>query len=161
MHVFGGVLIPEERITNEHWALHLPTLTWSPLTLSPPPDYDVIDNSTSYSNLTGVADDSGVVVATSNENTVKLPLGVRSHTAHVVSTVMIVLFGMSDLQPDFFSFVQEYNLGVSPFHTTKLICPHSIPLFMPIEIIYSDLSSFHSRIGGVVCSSSERSGAPR
>ncbi|CAI8041271.1 Attractin [Geodia barretti] len=109
MHVFGGVLIPEERITNEHWVLHLPTLTWSPLTLSPDPNDDVIDNSTSY-NLTGVDDDNSVVVTTANHNTVKLPLRVRSHTAHMVSTVMIVLFGMSDLQHKFFSFVQEYDL---------------------------------------------------
>ena len=143
MHVFGGVLIPEERITNEHWVLHLPTLTWSPLTLSPDPNDDVIDNSTSY-NLTGVDDDNSVVVTTANHNTVKLPLRVRSHTAHMVSTVMIVLFGMSDLQHEFFSFVQEYDLGMSPFHTT---------------LVFTDLSSFHSRVGGVVGPGSERNEA--
>ena len=144
--MFGGVLIPEERITNEHWVLHLPTLTWSPLTLSPDPNDDDVDNSTSYSNLTGSDDDNSVVVTTANQNTVKPPLRVRSHTAHVVSTVMIVLLGMSDLQHEFFSFVQEYDLGMSPFHTT---------------LVFTDLSSFHSRVGGVVGPGSERNEARR
>ena len=130
MHVFGGVLIPEERITNEHWVLHLPTLTWSPLTISPDnDDYDVIDNSTSNRNLTGVDVDSGVVVTTTNGKAVELPLRVRSHTAHVVSTVMVVLFGMTDLQTQLIYFVQEYNFGRSLFCTTPCLvtCPYSIP----------------------------------
>ena len=29
MYVFGGALLPSEEVTNELWALHLPSLTWT------------------------------------------------------------------------------------------------------------------------------------
>ena len=137
MHVFGGVLIPEERITNEHWALHLPTLTWSPLTLSTTDrDDDIINNSTSY-NLTGVdvGNHGDVTVTTTGEDSVELPLRVRSHTAHVVATTMIAIFGMSNLQRPFIFFVQEYDLGRFPFHSSpvEISVPESGEWSVPVQ----------------------------
>ena len=121
MHVFGGVLIPEEQITSAHWALHLPTLTWLPLTLVSNGNNDVIANSTS-DNFTAVDvgnhGDVTVTMADDDVDVVQLPLPVRSHTAHMVATTMVVLFGMSDLQHALIYFVQEYDLGMSTFHTT-------------------------------------------
>ena len=112
MHVFGGVLIPEERITNEHWALHLPTLTWSPLTLHAD-DYDndddvVIepDNSTDID-----IDTADVAMEITNEKTTSGPIRVRGHTAHVIGSTMVVLFGMTDTQRGFIDYIQEYDFG--------------------------------------------------
>ena len=109
MHVFGGVLIPEERITNEHWALHLPTLTWSPLTLDTNND-DITANSTLYNSTDGNSD-AIVTMMTTNRSTVGVPLRVRSHTAHVVATTMVVIFGMTDADHSFVDFVQEFDFS--------------------------------------------------
>ena len=40
-----------------------------------------------------------------------LPLPVRSHTAHVVGSKMIVLFGVSSSAETLISYVQEYDFG--------------------------------------------------
>lgn len=138
MHIFGGVLIPGEKITNEHWALHIPTLTWSPLTLDDDND-DVMANSTMTSNNTTNVDfNTGVAMTMSNQ--VTLPIRVRSHTAHMVGTVMVVLFGVSDTQHSFLSFVQEYDM--SKF----LITSGSVP--------FQYQSMFYSRVRRVVGSKS-------
>ena len=110
MHIFGGVLIPEERITNEHWTLHLPTLTWSPLTLHTYNDDDDVviepDNSTDID--VNAAD---VAMEITNEKTTRVPIRVRGHTAHVIGSTMVVLFGMTDYQHEFIDYVQEYDFG--------------------------------------------------
>lgn len=107
MYIFGGVLIPDERITDEHWAFHLPTLTWSPLTLH-------TDNDITYSpnnSTTTVGADVDVAIETTNEDTPTVPIQVRGHTAHVFGSTMVVLFGMTDLENNFINFVQEYDFS--------------------------------------------------
>ena len=110
MHIFGGVLIPEERITNEHWALHLPSLTWSPLTLHTD---DVITNLSD--NSTTVDADADVTMETTNQSTTTVPIRVRDHTAHVVGSMMVVLFGMTDSEHKFIYYVQEYDFRKSMY----------------------------------------------
>ena len=107
MHVFGGVLIPEERITDEHWALHLPTLTWSPLTLHTDNDITYLSNNSTMT----VGPDVNVAIVTTDEDTPTVPIRVRGHTAHVFGSTMAVLFGMTDLERLFIDFVQEYDFS--------------------------------------------------
>ena len=107
MHIFGGVLIPRERTTNEHWALHLPTLTWSPLTLHT--DDIIVANSSDNSTDA----DADVAMETPNGNAVSVPLPVRSHTSHVVGSTMVVLMGMTDSSQTLLNYVQEYDFGTS------------------------------------------------
>ena len=122
MHIFGGVLIPEERITNEHWALHLPTLTWSPLTLNTHDDDDdnyVItepDNSTDI-DLNAVDVSMEII----NANSASGPIRARGHTAHVIGSTMVVLFGMTDSQHTFIYYVQEYDFGKCNAVCTELL----------------------------------------
>lgn len=146
MHIFGGVLVPEERITNEHWTLHLPTLTWSPLTL------DTNDDISTNSSLFNSSDDDdasdNVSMETTNQNAAGLPLHVRSHTAHVVGMTMVVIFGQTKTDQSFIDFVQEYNFGEC-----------SIPFQCDYEV--RELSLFHSSHGGVVSPQSEWSKTQR
>ena len=107
MHIFGGVLIPDERITDEHWTLHLPTLTWSPLTLHTDND---ITYSSNNSTMT-VGPDVNVAIETTDEDTPTVPIRVRGHTAHVFGSTMAVLFGMTDMERPFINFVQEYDFS--------------------------------------------------
>lgn len=107
MHIFGGVLIPEERITNEHWVFHLPTLTWSPLTV----DSDDDVNYSPYNSTMTVGTDANVAIETTDEDTPTVPIRVRGHTAHVFGSTMVVLFGMTDLEEHFINFVQEYDFS--------------------------------------------------
>ena len=40
-----------------------------------------------------------------------LPMPVRSHTTHIVGSKMVVLFGYSNREDVFISYVQEYDIG--------------------------------------------------
>lgn len=118
MHIFGGVLIPDERITDEHWALHLPTLTWSPLTLHTDND---ITYSSNNSTMT-VGPDVNVAIETTDEDTPTVPIRVRGHTAHVFGSTMAVLFGMTDLERPFIDFVQEYDFSEALQLSVQNLC---------------------------------------
>lgn len=107
MYIFGGVLIPGERITNEHWALHLPSLTWSPLTVHSDDDITY----SSHNSTTTVGVDANVAIETTDEDTPTVPFRVRGHTAHVFGSKMVVLFGMTDAETSFINFVQEYDFS--------------------------------------------------
>ena len=127
MHIFGGVIIPEERITNEHWALHLPTLTWSPLTLNTHDDDDdnyVItepDNSTDI-DLNAVDVSMEII----NANSASGPIRARGHTAHVIGSTMVVLFGMTDSQHTFIYYVQEYDFGKCNAVLSRVCCGNAV-----------------------------------
>lgn len=105
MYVFGGAKWPSEEIVNELWALDLYTLLWTPL-FSPSPLSTEPDNTTMHGN----SDTLSVVSFQQNEEDL-LPLPVRSHTAHVVGSKMVVLFGLSSGAETCISYVQEYDFG--------------------------------------------------
>ena len=73
---------------SELWRLNLTTFQWTPLF------------NTSEDN-------------SSAESAVALPAPVREHTAHVVGSKMVVLFGMSPGETLFPSYIQEYDFGES------------------------------------------------
>ncbi len=105
MYVFGGAKLLSEEIVNELWALDLQTQVWTPL-------FDHQPLNTEHNNATlmevgGVS--SSVSIEPSGENF--LPLPVRSHTAHVVDSRMIVLFGVSSGAETLISYVQEYDFS--------------------------------------------------
>ena len=115
MYVFGGSKFPLEEITNELWSLNLLTLTWT--YHGPFPNPDVGSGSvtnTSAGNITGVGVAGGDDVVSVEEGASGrscLPIPVRSHTAHVVGTKMVVIFGLSSGEENAVSFVQEYDFG--------------------------------------------------
>ena len=80
MYVFGGTKLATEKLTNELWALDLATTTWA---------------------LIGTK-------STNNSSDAFLPIAVRSHTAHVVGTKMVVLFGLTYVEN---SYVQEFDFS--------------------------------------------------
>ena len=82
MFVFGGSLFPSEDFTNELWELDLVLWEWLPL-----------------------------FNRTTPTSVISLPVPVRDHTAHVVGSKMVVLYGLSSLSTAFFSLVQEYDLS--------------------------------------------------
>lgn len=82
MYVFGGSLYPSETISSELWRLNLTTFQWTPL----------------------FADSA-------NSSLTALPLAVRGHTAHVLGSKMIILFGISPGEGVFPAYVQEYDIG--------------------------------------------------
>lgn len=87
MYVFGGALYPSEAMVSELWLLNLTTSQWTPLF------NDTMDNVT--------------------EPLPSLPVAVRGHTAHVVGSKMVVLFGISPGEEIFPAYVQEYDFGES------------------------------------------------
>ena len=105
MYVFGGAKWPSEEIVNELWALDLQTRVWTPLFNHDP--YDTEHDNTTLLEVGGAP--SSVSIEPSEENF--LPLPVRSHTAHVVGSKMIVLFGLSSGAETLISYVQEYDFG--------------------------------------------------
>ena len=103
MYVYGGAKWPTEEIVNELWALDLLTQVWTPhFNIS---SFYVDDNATTLMNELHVSE----VQFHSERNL--LPLPVRSHTAHVVGSKMIILFGLSSGSETFVSYIQEYNFG--------------------------------------------------
>ena len=82
MYVFGGSLYPSETITSELWRLNLTTFQWTLLFADP-----------------------------ANSSLTALPLAVRGHTAHVVGSKMVILFGISPGEEEFPAYVQEYDIG--------------------------------------------------
>lgn len=88
MYVFGGSLYPSEVISSELWVLDLTSLQWTPLFNESTPDLD----------------NSSVPV-------LQLPVPVRGHTAHVMGSKMLLLFGLSSGGEEFPAYVQEYEFG--------------------------------------------------
>lgn len=105
MFVFGGAKLPSEEIVSELWALDLQTQVWTPLFNHQPLSTEH-DNAT----LMEVGDVPPSVSIEPSEQSF-LPLPVRSHTAHVVGSKMIVLFGVSSGAETLISYVQEYDFG--------------------------------------------------
>ena len=108
MYVFGGAKWPSEEIVNELWALNFNTQLWTSLSYFHPlslehdsilteGDVDIIQNVSKMSFQP-------------NTKT-RLPLPVRSHTAHVTGSKMIILFGLSSGTETLISYVQEYDFG--------------------------------------------------
>ena len=113
MYVFGGAKLPSEEIVNELWALDLQTQVWTPL-------FHHHALSTEHDNVTlmEIGDvPSSISIESSEENL--LPLSVRSHTAHVVGSKMIVLFGVSSGAETLISYVQEYDFSESFMFCTR------------------------------------------
>ena len=112
MYVFGGSKLPQETITNELWAFNLTNRTWT--NLSEDREGEIPMNNSSNSTGTVVDMGSGPLVAMGTTNQMDyLPLAVRGHTAHVVGSKMVVLFGQAKSEQRLVAFVQEYNLGES------------------------------------------------
>ena len=105
MYVFGGAKLPSEEIVSELWALDLQTRAWTPLFSHQPLSSEHVN-----ATLVEVGDvPSSVSIEPSEESF--LPLPVRSHTAHVVDSKMIVLFGVSSGAETLISYVQEYDFS--------------------------------------------------
>lgn len=105
MYVYGGAKWPSEEIVSELWALDLHTLLWTPL-------FTLHSKITEHDNST--LPESIDILSILSFQPLKeyfLPLPVRSHTAHVVGSKMIVLFGLSSGTEVLISYVQEYNFG--------------------------------------------------
>ena len=129
MYVFGGSLLPSEEITNELWALDLPTLTWTSLAPPTPATPTTLPNNTLNVTATNISSEGGeagslvmveVVNEGANEGGLLLPVPVRSHTAHVVGDRMVVVFGLSsEGSNSMLDFVQEYDFG------TCHVCSHA------------------------------------
>ena len=106
MYVFGGAKWPSEEIVNELWALNFSTQLWTSLSNFHPLTMEH-DNSTL---IDGDVDIISMMSFQPNKKT-RLPLPVRSHTAHVVGSKMIILFGLSSGTETFISYIQEYDFG--------------------------------------------------
>ena len=107
MYVFGGAKYPSEEIVDELWALDLHSRVWTPIfnrhpVITEPDNTSMLDSGNILSMVAFQSNKEGL-----------LPLPVRSHTAHVVGSVMIVLFGLSSRTKTSISYVQEYNYGES------------------------------------------------
>ena len=103
MYVYGGAKLPSEEVVDELWALDLVTHEWTPhFNMS---EVHVVGN------ITTLMDELGVSTEVSQPRSSLLPIPVRSHTAHVVDSKMVVLFGLSSGTEIFVSYVQEYNFG--------------------------------------------------
>lgn len=90
MYVLGGSLYPSETILSEFWMLDLTSFKWTPLfNVSANPD---------------------------NSSAPTLPIPVRGHTAHVVGSKMVVLFGISSGDELLPAYVQEYDFSESRSH---------------------------------------------
>lgn len=115
MYIFGGAKLFSEEIVNELWALDLQTQVWTPL-------FDHQPLNTEHDNATLMevgAVTSSVSIESSGESI--LPLPVRSHTAHVVDSRMIVLFGVSSGAETLISYVQEYDFSKLCYCTWALV----------------------------------------
>ena len=112
MYVFGGAKIPSEEITNELWALDLDSFIWTPLFDDSTPSLPS-NTSDDNSTISGNPGDRVVAMEIANQETgeMLLPLPVRSHSAHLVGSKMVVLFGLSSSEDSFISYVQEYDFG--------------------------------------------------
>ena len=88
MFVFGGTLYPSEVFSSELWMLNFTTSEWTPLFTKP-------------------------VNSTESEDYSLPPVAVRGHTAHVIGSKMVVLFGLSPGEHTFLSYVQEYDFSKS------------------------------------------------
>jgi len=109
LYVFGGAKTPQEEITDELWALDLRTLTWVCLFNGTDMD-DLSNNMTSLNQEGGGGTSISMVTRASQDgDDGYLPMPVRSHTAHVVGSRMVVLFGYSSREDIFISYVQEYD----------------------------------------------------
>ena len=115
--MFGGAKTPQEEITNELWSFDLRNFVWKCLFAT-----DTASNDTNIGNssnaTTSLVQDGGstsVSMATGRAGRSVgddyLPVPVRSHTAHIVGSKMVVLFGYSNREDVFISYVQEYDIG--------------------------------------------------
>ena len=102
MYIFGGAKWPSEEVVNELWALDLQTQEWTPLFSD-----RALDTEQENSTLLDIGDVSSTISVEPREDL--LPLPVRSHTAHVVGSKMVVLFGLSSGAETLISYVQEYD----------------------------------------------------
>ena len=110
MYIFGGAKLFSEEIVNELWALDLQTQVWTPLF-----DHQPLNTELVNATLMEVgAVTSSISIESSGENV--LPLAVRSHTAHVVGSKMIVLFGVSSGEETLISYIQEYDFSKLHIH---------------------------------------------
>ena len=107
MYVFGGAKIPAEEITSELWVLDLVSLEWTDL--SPVSNTTADNSSDSNATIPGVV--SMETLQVSPQEGDYLPLPVRSHTAHVIGSTMVVLFGLTSDRLNLVGFVQEYDFG--------------------------------------------------
>lgn len=113
MYVFGGAKLPSEEIVNELWALDLQTQVWTPLFY-----HHTLSTEHDNATLMEIGDvPSSISIESGEENL--LPLPVRSHTAHVVGSKMIVLFGVSSGAETLISYVQEYDFSKSFIFCTR------------------------------------------
>ncbi len=82
MYVFGGSLYPSEELTSDLWELDLNTWEWQYLF-----------------NVTQPLSQSAP------------PIPVRDHTAHVVGSKMVVLYGLTSTMTGYVPLVQEYDFS--------------------------------------------------
>ena len=113
--MFGGAKTPQEEITNELWSFDLRNLVWTCLLDDTgTPSNDTTNATTSLVQGGG---STSVSMATGRAGRSAggdyLPMPVRSHTAHIVGSKMVVLFGYSNREDVFISYVQEYDIGKS------------------------------------------------
>ena len=106
MYVFGGAKIPTEEITSELWVLDLVSLEW--MDLSPVSNTTANDSSDGNETIPGVISMETLQLSPQEDY---LPLPVRSHTAHVIGSAMVVLFGLTSDRLKLVGFVQEYDFG--------------------------------------------------
>lgn len=113
MYVFGGAKIPAEEITSELWVLDLVSLEWTDL--SPVSNTTADNSSDSNATIPGVV--SMETLQVSPQEGDYLPLPVRSHTAHVIGSTMVVLFGLTSDRLNLVGFVQEYDFETDTWST--------------------------------------------
>lgn len=59
------------------------------------------------------------LIETNNSSTAFLPIPVRSHTAHVVGSKMVVMLGMTSLEDSTVSLVQEFDFSEFVGHVDR------------------------------------------
>ena len=117
---------PQEEITNELWSFDLRNLVWTCLLN----DTSTPSNDTTNATTSLVQGGSSSSVSMATERVGRsaggdyLPMPVRSHTAHIIGSKMVVLFGYSSREDIFISYVQEYNIGKSGLLSILLAVGH-------------------------------------
>ena len=115
--MFGGAKAPQEEITNELWSFDLRNFVWNCLfaTNTASNDTNIGNSSNATTSLVQDGGSTSVSMATGRAGRSVgddyLPVPVRSHTAHIVGSKMVVLFGYSNREDVFISYVQEYDIG--------------------------------------------------
>ena len=117
--MFGGAKTPQEEITNELWSFDLRNFVWKCLFATNTASNDTTIGNSSNATTSLVQGDGSTSVSMATGHAGRsvggdyLPMPVRSHTAHIVGSKMMVLFGYSNREDVFISYVQEYDIGKS------------------------------------------------